>query len=69
MDKRLREPALGLAPWPGVLFPRLVEDMPNFEVLRELDSLLQETGPPRALLVCGVLEVPRVPSLVLRPFV
>ena len=34
MDKRLEELALGLAPWPGVPFPRLVEDMPNLEVLR-----------------------------------
>ena len=34
MDKRLGELALGLAPWPGMPFPRLVEDMPNLEVLR-----------------------------------
>ena len=34
MDKRLGELALGLAPWPGVPFPRLVEDMPNLEVFR-----------------------------------
>ena len=33
-SKSFEELALGLAPWPGVPFPTLVEDMPNLEVLR-----------------------------------